>query len=72
MARMSSKMVDAARQRRSAPLATPSDLAPDASRDIAGAMNAILADVFALYLKTKKLSLAHERAALSRLPSVAG
>jgi starvation-inducible DNA-binding protein len=40
-------------QRRSAPLATPTDLKPEGTRDIAGAMNAILADVFALYLKTK-------------------
>src|ERR1700686_2541392 len=39
--------------RRKAPLATPTDLKAAASRDIAGAMNAILADVFALYLKTK-------------------
>ena len=36
-----------------APLITPSDLEATAARDIAGAMNAILADVFALYLKTK-------------------
>jgi len=34
-------------------LTPPSDLSADASRDITGAMNAILADVFALYLKTK-------------------
>ncbi|MDB5348901.1 MAG: starvation/stationary phase protection protein [Planctomycetota bacterium] len=40
-----------ARQR--APLATPTDLAPEATRDIAGCMNAILADAFALYVKTK-------------------
>ena len=39
--------------RRKAPLATPTDLKPAATRDIASAMNAILADVFALYLKTK-------------------
>ena len=39
--------------RLSAPLATPTDLKPAATKDIAGAMNAILADVFALYLKTK-------------------
>lgn len=43
----------AAEQRRKAALATPSDLAAAATRDIAGAMNAILADVFALYFKTK-------------------
>jgi starvation-inducible DNA-binding protein len=34
-------------------LATPTDLKAAATRDIAGSMNAILADVFALYLKTK-------------------
>jgi len=41
------------RQRRRAPLATPSDLGAKASAATAGAMNAILADVFALYFKTK-------------------
>src|ERR1700742_101975 len=40
-------------KRRGAPLATRSDLSSAATKDIAGAMNAILADVFALYLKTK-------------------
>jgi starvation-inducible DNA-binding protein len=40
-------------RRRAAPLATPTDLTRSATKDIAGAMNAILADVFALYLKTK-------------------
>src|SRR5258706_9800272 len=39
--------------RRKAPLATPTDLKSAAAKDIAGSMNAILADVFALYLKTK-------------------
>ncbi len=39
--------------RRDSPLLTPTDLKPAATRDISGAMNAILADVFALYLKTK-------------------
>ena len=39
--------------RRQAPLTTRTDLEHSATRDIAGAMNAILADVFALYLKTK-------------------
>jgi starvation-inducible DNA-binding protein len=34
-------------------LATPTDLKPDATRDIAPALSALLADVFALYLKTK-------------------
>src|SRR6202163_2124263 len=41
--------------RQSAPLATPTDLKPAATKDIAGAMNAVLADVYALYLKTKNL-----------------
>jgi starvation-inducible DNA-binding protein len=36
-----------------APLATPTDLHAAATKDIAGALNALLADVFALYLKTK-------------------
>jgi len=40
-------------RRQSAPLATPTDLKPAATKDIAAAMNAVLADVFALYLKTK-------------------
>jgi starvation-inducible DNA-binding protein len=44
---------DRARHRREAPLTTPTDLAEEATRDIGGAMNAILADVFALYVKTK-------------------
>ncbi len=39
--------------RREAPLATSTDLHPTATRDITGALNGILADVFALYLKTK-------------------
>ena len=39
--------------RRQAPLHTPSDLPGAATRDIAAALNGILADVFALYLKTK-------------------
>jgi starvation-inducible DNA-binding protein len=35
------------------PLSTPTDLTAEATRDVGGAMNAVLADVFALYLKTK-------------------
>jgi starvation-inducible DNA-binding protein len=38
---------------RKAPLATRTDLTAAATKDITAAMNAILADVFALYLKTK-------------------
>ena len=37
---------------RTAPLATPTDLKPNAVRDLAGALN-ILPDMFGLYLKTK-------------------
>jgi len=40
-------------QRRKAPLITPTDLGAAASKNIEGGMNGILADVFALYLKTK-------------------
>jgi starvation-inducible DNA-binding protein len=41
------------RERRKAPLKTPTDLGPNVTRDITGALNALLADVFSLYLKTK-------------------
>jgi starvation-inducible DNA-binding protein len=34
-------------------LATPTDLGGNATRDIAGAVNGLLADTFALYMKTK-------------------
>jgi starvation-inducible DNA-binding protein len=40
-------------QRRDAPLVTRTDLSRTATKDISGTMNAILADVFALYVKTK-------------------
>jgi starvation-inducible DNA-binding protein len=39
--------------RRQAAIATPSDLGSEAVKHISGALNALLADVFALYLKTK-------------------
>jgi starvation-inducible DNA-binding protein len=38
---------------RKAPLATPSDMDPGAVKEISGALNALLADSFSLYLKTK-------------------
>jgi len=41
------------KHRREAPILTPTDLGAQASQDIAGGMNGILADVFALYVKTK-------------------
>ncbi len=39
--------------RQKAPLTTPADLSRKAVKEISGALNALLADVFALYLKTK-------------------
>lgn len=41
------------KERRKAPMVTPSDILPAAVKDIAGGLNALLADVFSLYLKTK-------------------
>jgi starvation-inducible DNA-binding protein len=38
---------------RAAPLETPTDLGSDAVRDISGALNVLLADIFALHMKTK-------------------
>ena len=43
----------AVKSRQSASLETPSDLGSDATKDITGALNLLLADAFALYLKTK-------------------
>ncbi len=42
-----------AKSRRSAPLDTPTNLTSNATRDISGALTTLLADVFALYIKTK-------------------
>ncbi len=42
-----------AKTRRKAALDTPTDLTNNAVRDISGALNILLADMFALYLKTK-------------------
>ena len=39
--------------RREAAIATPSDLGSEAVKNISAALNVLLADVFALYLKTK-------------------
>src|SRR5262252_8808747 len=38
---------------RTASLHTPTDLKPNAVRDLSGALNVLLADMFSLYLKTK-------------------
>jgi len=45
--------VQDAKALRIAPLHTPSDLKPKAVQDLSGALNILLADMFALYLKTK-------------------
>src|SRR6266446_3870067 len=42
-----------AKTRRDAPLSTPTNLTPKATKDISGALTTLAADVFALYLKTK-------------------
>ena len=42
-----------AKSRRAAPLKTPTDLGSNVTHDIAAAFTTLLADVFALYLKTK-------------------
>ena len=42
-----------AKARRKAPLETPTDLTSNATRDISGALTTLLADMFALYVKTK-------------------
>ncbi len=39
--------------RQTAPLLTPTDLGSNATRDVAAALNLLLADAFALYVKTK-------------------
>ena len=42
-----------AKTRRAAPLATPSNLTANARQDLSAALTALLADMFALYVKTK-------------------
>jgi starvation-inducible DNA-binding protein len=44
---------ESVKARRRADLATPNSLGDNARKDITGAMNALLADTFALYFKTK-------------------
>jgi starvation-inducible DNA-binding protein len=53
MTKPSAGKVQTLKERQMAPLVTPTDLKAKATKDIAAAMNTILADVFALYLKTK-------------------
>jgi starvation-inducible DNA-binding protein len=42
-----------AKSRRMAPLNTPTGLGANATRDLSGGLNILLADVYALYIKTK-------------------
>jgi starvation-inducible DNA-binding protein len=42
-----------AKSRRTAPLNTPTGLGENATRDLSGALNILLADVYALFIKTK-------------------
>ena len=53
MKKLDSKKLQNLKHRQMAPMNTPTDLKPQATKDISGALNAILADVWALYLKTK-------------------
>ena len=53
MKKLSTEKLQELRRVRQAPLASPNQLGKGAARDIGGAMNAVLADVFAIYLKTK-------------------
>jgi len=52
---MDAKTADAetAKSRRDAPLHTPTDLGSKATQDISAGLNLLLADLFALYMKTK-------------------
>src|SRR5712692_2937850 len=45
--------IEDAKLRRMAPLKTPTDLTANATQDISGALTILLADMFALYVKTK-------------------
>ncbi|MBV8406794.1 MAG: DNA starvation/stationary phase protection protein [Alphaproteobacteria bacterium] len=46
-------MAKDAKARQSADLATPTDLGANATKELTGGLNILLADVYALYLKTK-------------------
>jgi starvation-inducible DNA-binding protein len=46
-------MAKDAKSRRAAALATPTDLGANATKELTGGLNILLADVYALYIKTK-------------------
>ncbi len=50
---MALKSAKDAKARRMAPLKTPTDLTSNAARDLSGALTTLLADMLALYVKTK-------------------
>jgi starvation-inducible DNA-binding protein len=51
--KLDSKKIQGLKRQQMAPLNTPTDLKGTATKDISGALNALLADVWAMYLKTK-------------------
>ena len=53
MKKLDSKKIQSLKHQQMAPMNTPTDLKAPATRDISGVLNAILADVWAMYLKTK-------------------
>lgn len=53
VSKLTDKKVQQAKNLQKAPLLFPTDLGEKASKDISAAMNSVLADVFALYIKTK-------------------
>ncbi len=53
-------------------LGTPTDLKSEATRDISAALAGLLADVFALYMKTKNFHWHMSGAAFPRLSSAVG
>jgi starvation-inducible DNA-binding protein len=50
---LSPKKTAELRRRRESPISTPTDLGAEGAKDITAALNGVLADVFALYIKTK-------------------
>ena len=46
-------MAKDAKARKTANLTTPTDLGANATKELTGGLNILLADVYALYLKTK-------------------
>src|SRR4029078_6665791 len=53
MKKLDAKKIEKLKRKQNSPLVTPTDLKAGATKDIAATMNGILADVFALYIKTK-------------------